>query len=337
MASSNSRTPGLAVLVNSVPISGALEADVSVSSHFGAGRFRLKVALDAAGAAQWDSGDLLIEIQMGLDGAWNSMIVGLADRVEIDPIRGEVLVDGRDLSARLQGARTQETFENRTASEIAAILAARHGLAAFVTPTTARVGRNYQNSYARTTLDQYSRATTEWDLLTRLAEAEGFDVWVDGEALYFAPASIAAASVLLTPLDCLGLRLARTTSLEGGLEVLVKSWDCRGVAAVSQTATSPGAAGADMASYVIVKPNLAADAAQSLAERVLSQMTQHSRSISIEMPGEISITPRMAISLAQTGTSFDGDYVISSIERRISFRHGFSQSLQARSIGWTAS
>jgi len=326
------------VLVNSIPLSGALDAEVSVSSHFAAGRFRVRAALEASGAALWSDGDLQVEIQMGLDGAWNSMMVGQVDRVEIDPIRGEVLVDGRDLSARLQAARTQETFENRTASEIAAILAARHGLAASVTPTTERVGRNYQNGYARTTFDQYSRATTEWDLMTRLAEAEGFDVWVDGATLNFAPASAGLSTIQLAPQDCLGLRLERTTSLEGALQVLVKSWDCRGVTAINQAATSQGAAAdAAMASYVIVKPNLAADAAQSLAERVLAQMTQHARSIAIEMPGELFIAPRSSISLTQTGTTFDGAYVVSSVERRISFRHGFSQNVQARSVGWTAS
>jgi phage protein D len=333
--------PGLVVLINSLPISTAIEAEVSLNRYFAAGRFRLRAALDASGAALWSNGDLQVEIQMGLDGAWTSMMVGQADRVEIDPIRGEVLVDGRDLSARLQAARTQETFENRTASEIATVLAARHGLAASVTATTARVGRNYQNGYARTTLNQYSPVTTEWDLLTRLAEAEGFDVWVDGQTLNFAPDCGAVAAIQLTPQDCIGLRLERTTSLEGALQVLVKSWDCRGVTTINQSATRQ-AAGSDttdaaMASYIIVRPNLAADAAQSLAERVLNQMTQHARSISIEMPGELLIAPRAAITLAQTGTSFDGTYEVSSIERRISFRHGFSQSVQARSIGWTAS
>ncbi len=58
----------------------------------------------------------------------SSLLQGEADSVSIDPINNTAEIDGRDLTARLLDARTQETFANQTASEIANTLAARHGL-----------------------------------------------------------------------------------------------------------------------------------------------------------------------------------------------------------------
>ncbi len=67
------------------------------------------------------------------------------------------------------------------------LLAGRHGLGAEVQPTKTPVGRYWQLEHDRITLDQFSRATTEWDLLVGLAEREGFDVWVGRGTLYFQP------------------------------------------------------------------------------------------------------------------------------------------------------
>jgi hypothetical protein len=43
------------------------------------------------------------------------------------------------------------------------------------------------------------------------------------------------------------------------------------------------------------------------------------------------------MTLADTGTDFDGDYVVSSIDRRLSMTGGFTQSIEARSPYWTIS
>lgn len=335
LASSSLRAPGVAVTVNGQVVGGVLEAEVSSNSHLAANRFRLRIALDATGAGLWTSGGLQIGIQFGLDGAWAPMILGPADFVEIDPISGEVAVDGRDLTALLIEARTQETFQNQTASEIATLLAARHGLTANVTETYTLVGRDFQSQYARTTVDQHGRSTTEWDLLTRLAEQEAFDVWIDQQTLNFTQPAPGVV-VTLTPGDCTAMRLERTLSLQNDLSVVVKSWDCRGGTSISQTATLGASSGA-AADYVIVRPNVSANVAQAMAQRVLGQMAQHALCVDLEMPGELTLQPRMSLAISDTGTGFDGLYVVSDVERRISFSHGFTQHVRARVPPWIAS
>jgi prophage tail gpP-like protein len=335
LASSNARTPAVDVSVNGVSVGGVIEAEVSSNSHLAANRFRLRLALDVSGPAVWSSGPLRISIKFGLDGAWVPILLGQADFIEIDPIRSEVSVEGRDLTALFIEARTQETFQNQTASDIATVLATRQGLTANVTATSLPVGRNFQSQHARTTLDQHGRFTTEWDLLTRLAEQEGFDVWVDQQVLNFMPPA-ASATVALTPGDCVSLRLERTLSLEGALSVAVRSWDCRGQTSISQTATLGGSYGGTP-DYVIVRPNVSADMAQSIAQRVLGEMAQHALCVDIELPGELAMQPRMGLALSDTGTDFDGLYVISDVERRMSFGQGFTQHVRARVPAWIAS
>ena len=333
MAVSSARTPAIAVTVNGLAVDGAIDAEIFSNSHLASDRFRLRLALDASSASIWSSASLRVGIQLGLDGSWETIFLGQADVVEIDPIHGVVSVEGRDLAALLIEARTQETFENQTASDIAMLLAGRHGLTANVTVTSRTVGRDFQSQRARTTLDQHSWITTEWDLLTQLAKQEGFDVWIDQETLNFVAPSLTSFAAI-TPEDCIALRLERTLGLEGDLSVAVKSWDCRGEAALTQTASNGG--GNDAPRYVVIQPNVTAEVAQAFAQRLLGEMARHGRIIDIDMPGELNMRPRAGLALSGTGTDFDNTYTISDVERRISFEHGFTQNVRAR-LPWIAS
>jgi hypothetical protein len=100
---------------------------------------------------------------------------------------GRLQIEGRDLSSRLIENKTQEAFVNQTSSQVATTLAQRRGLTPQVTATTTLVGRYYQQDHVRDSLNQFSRTTTEWDLLIYLAQREGFDVFVKGTTLYFQP------------------------------------------------------------------------------------------------------------------------------------------------------
>ena len=334
MANSKARAPSVAVLAGGVPVAGVLDVEVDSSSYLSANRYRVRVSLTASRYDVWAADQIELEVRMGLDGAWASMIVGPVDRVDVDPACGEVLLEGRDLTAAFIEARIQENFENQTASMIAVTLAVRRGLIPDVVPTTTLVGRDFQNDHARTTLDQHAKATTEWDLLVRLAEQEGFDVWVNGRSLNFAPASLGSFPLVLRPQDCISMRLQRSLALSAGVSVAVKSWDCRGMQAIVQSAASSDYAG-DTPNYIVVRPNMTPEAAQSLAQRILSQMSQQERCIAIDMPGDLTTKPRDSLLVAETGTDFDGTYVITAVERRMSFHEGFTQTLEARIPPWT--
>jgi phage protein D len=336
------RAPRLRIIANGQIIAGAMDAEVVSNNYYAADRFNASIALGTdtwAAASFWASEpDILLDVQFSLDGgaSFTSLVQGAVDHVSVDPTLGLVHLDGRDLTASLIEARTQETFANRTSSEIASLLAGRHNLTPQVSPTTAPVGRYYQSEHDRITLNQFSRATTEWDLLVYLAQHEGFDVFVQGQALCFQPTAQAAdPAASLRPNDVIDLKLERSLTLARDIEVMVKSWNSRQNSAFVQRARASGRGGSKRTGgppqrYVFVQPNLTPDDALKLAQRKLAELTRHERTIRITMPGELALSPRSMIALEGTGTEFDQAYYIDVIERHLHHDGGLTQHILAR-------
>lgn len=330
---SSLRAPSLQVLADGVPIPGVIDVDIHAKAHLAADRFRLRAAMPPVAAAALLQPETIIDVQLSLGAFPVSMLVGEADSVSIDPIGNTIEIEGRDLTRRLLDARTQETFANQTSSEIATTLAGRHGLAAAVTATTTLAGRYYSAEHDRITLGQFSRATTEWDLLSFLAAREGFEVFVAGQTLYFEPSNQSAAALTLTPADCVSLSLEHALTLARDIEVTVKSWNTRHQAAFTQTAKTAargGHSGGPVQRIVVVRPNLSTNDALQLAQRILADLSSHERLVHIELPGELSLTPRSRVALTRTGTDFDQVYYIAELDRSLSVEHGFTQRLRLK-------
>ena len=332
MSYSNLRSPLLSATIGGSLLPNVLEADISSNAHFGAARFRLRLAMDAYTASTLFQPGLIVDVQMSADGPPSSIIQGEIDSFSIDVLNGVVSLEGRDLTRRFLEAATQETFSNQTASEIAETLAARHGLSANVPPTTTLAGRYYGNEHDRLTLGQFSRSTTEWDLLTFLAAREGFEVFVTGQTLNFTPLSNGSAPYSLTPQDCVSLTLEHVLTLAGGIQVTVKSWNTRQQSVFSQMATSASAdqAGGQPRQIVVVRPNLAPNDAQQLAQRILADLSAHERLVAAELPGECNLAPRSNVTLTGTGSDFDGNYYVADLDRHFSLERGFTESIRLK-------
>lgn len=343
------RAPRLLVLADGVPVQGALSARIVNTNHYGADRFSVSLSLSAdpsMGPAFWAAiGNCTLDVQFGFAGAvFTSLVQGLVDSVNIDAVAAVARLEGRDRTAALIEARTQETFANRTSSEIATLLAGRHGLAADVQATTTPVGRYLQLEHDHITLDQFSRATTEWDLLVGLAGREGFDVWVRGSTLHFRPSATTAmpGAVLRPratesgPANVTALRLERSLTLARDIEVVVKSWNSRLAKGFTETArasrrgASQAAVQEPVQRYSFVVPDLLPGAALQLAQRKLAQLSQYERVVVAEMPGELLLDARMLVSVEGTGGDFDQNYWIDEVSRSIDVHRGFHQTIRAR-------
>ncbi len=69
-------------------------------------------------------------------------MVGNIDSWDFDPAHFEIIASGRDLSGLLIDAKSAgESFKNYTSSQIASLLATRHGLTPVVTATSRAVWR----------------------------------------------------------------------------------------------------------------------------------------------------------------------------------------------------
>jgi len=338
------RTPRLRILLNGRIIAGAYEAETNANNSYGANTFSVVIALGLdpwADAQFWSSEAFMqIEILFSLDGGQNfaSLMLGTVDTVFIDHVGKEVHVQGRDLTAELIETPTQETFANRTSSEIAAIFAGRHGLSPIVTPTVTPVGRFYESDHESITLNSFAKATTEWDLLVYLAQQENYDVFVRGSSLYFQP--IADASMVagvIRPTDVTQLRLERAVALAGEVQVTVKSWNTQlqkaflvqAIGTIPQAPLVVSGNSPRPSRYVLVRPNLTPDKALTIAAQRLSELTRHERSIEFSMPGELILAPGNLISLSGTKTDFDQLYYIDSIARTFRIKTGFLQHVRA--------
>ena len=329
---SSLRTPTLTVLADGTPLPNLIDADILANAHFAAARFRLRLALDPSSAAALLRPGSVLDIQLSLGGAPTSLLQGEADTIRMDVLNRTVEIDGRDLTARLLDARTQETFSNQTASEIAETLAARHGLTPNITSTSTLAGRYYSSEHDRLSLGQFSRTTTEWDLLTFLAAREGFEAFVSGRTLTFAPLGSTSEIQAIGPELCLSLNLEHALTLARDIEVTVKSWNTRQQSSFSQTAKSTGQSrgGGAPQRIVVVRPNLTPSDALRLATRILTDLSAHERIVHAELPGELALTPRTQVQLTGTGTDFDQLYYVAELDRHLSVVHGFTERLRLK-------
>jgi phage protein D len=334
------------MLANGTPVNGAVQASATSNGYLQADRFHATVALglDPSLPAAWwaETDDIKIEIQIGFGtAAPQSLFIGHVDQLDIDPICQTVELHGRDLSSLLVDAKTQETFSNQTASQVAKTLAARHGLTASVTATTHLVGSYYEIEHDSITLNNFSRQTTEWDLLTYLAKQEGFDVWVHGNTLYFQPPPTGDGTpfpITFQPgqppvTNVLTLRMERSLTLAQDIIVTVKSWKTSDGTAYTRSSKAVGthkASSGKAQNYAVTIPNLTPDQALKQAQQMASDLSKHERILIVSMPGELALTTRNMVSLSGTGTSFDQSYFVAEIEREISFESGFTQRLRLK-------
>ena len=322
------RAPRLRVTLDGVELPGAVGAEVHSNNHFAADRFRVRLA--AAAQAGLHTPDRRVEIIVGLDGVWSSLIVGRADSVCLDPVRGTIELEGRDLSSMLVESQIDETFANRTASEIAQVLSSRHGLQALVDRTSTPVGRFYQSEHDRITLGQFAKTTTEWDLLAQLATREGFDLYMIGDALRFGTSSD-ATGVTLHLRDCISMQLDHCVSLGRAMEVSVRSWGSKAGSSVTGAARTSGPG--VVARRTITRPNLTSEEANRLAQQTIADLKRHEWAANITMPGELDLSPRSKVALTGTATAWDRTYSVSQISRHLDLRNGFTQrvTLQGQS------
>ena len=348
------RRPRCRVLVAGSVIDGCHSIELSTSNFGQAGSFFVRLASHTGQAdptTSWFDGDTIdVSIQLGFlpvgmpEGSlsWQEMMSGRVDRIRLDPVGGTMTLEGRDYAARLLDLPVTESFLNCTSSDVARRLAERCGLSISGDQTTSMVGQYYQIEHARLSLSRFSSFGTAWDLLSTLAQFEGFDLWVQGSILHFQssiPKSADIRHIDFRPADqhtaspslnVSGLSLERSLALSGGLPVSVSSWNSRQRKRVS--ATSGSASTGNGTSLNIVRPNLLPDTAKMLADGIFSQTSGHERTLTATMPGDLVLSPRDRLLLTGVGTGWDGNYRVDSLDREMTLSGGFIQRFTAKTI-----
>jgi hypothetical protein len=321
-------------------IDGLMRASVTCNNYFSCDSFSITIA---AGAVSGESLDQLMTLASGPvelragpsdDCDATTLICGTADRAVIDPVVGVFSAEGRDLSAALIDSYVQQDFVNQTASEVVATIAAQYGILAEVIPTFDNIGRYFADGYTRLSLGDFSRYRSNWDLIVQLAREQNFDVYMSGPTLYFGPSiCIGTNPVQVNLCDVISMQFQQNLRLNTPLGVAVQTWDSqqasasRGVAS-SGMAAMVGGTGSGT-SYLFTQPNLTAAQADARAAMYIREVCRLGSQIKIQMPWNLSINPRCIISVAGSGTSFDGWYTVDLVERVYSTTAGAVQFVLA--------
>ena len=356
---SGARRPRVAMRVNGVSIEGLVSFDVTRNAYFAADTFAATVALDGTGtgygAPFWALTETItLELFAAVADpaatlapaapAMVSLITGRVDEVDIDYQAQTLRLSGRDFSSNFIDTKTTEKFVNLTASAIAELLAARHGMTAVVDQTTTLAGDYYGGDHVTLTDE-----TTEWQLLAFLAQAEGFDLFVSGTELHFtAPADATQIEPFTiryaygdgaghTPqanVPRIGVRRALT--LANDVIVTVVSWNSGAKAAQkvrvkAQKAKKSQEYGGTSQTYVFRVPGLTRDQMVAFGQRKLEEISQHERILDVgSLPGDPRLTPRRMLRLVGTNTDFDQDYYMNAVTFHADFGGGFSMSVSGK-------
>ncbi len=334
------RRPRLRVLVDGTVVPTAIDARVVSNNYFSADWYYINFAVAEDPhftASYWASVRRpLVEVQLSIGdaSAFESVIVGYADSVSIDSIRSLVRVEGRDLSALLVDSCLHEAFPNYTADAIVSLLALRHGLKPRVLPTPGMVGRLFGGAQQEMGISYHSRATTDWDLIVRLAQQSGYDAYVQGWDFYFQPTkSRQRSAIQIDRGGVTDLRLERDLSQPSIDRLAAVSWDSQLAQSIHESPSTLTASSTNGA-QVMLGPNLAPGAIARAMAQIIAETTQQARSIEITMPGETEITARSSIRLQGTGTDFDCVYDVECVDRMFSPVSGFRERIRARqSVG----
>lgn len=318
--------PQLRIAIAGAPIVGAISLELESVAYFAADRFTLMLANGANTAffVGLDAQTITIDIALSLAG-YQNLIIGQIDNVRMNLLDNTVTLSGRDLSAQLIDTEISQTFVNQTSSQIATTIATRHNLMPNISATETPVGQYYEIDHARSALGLNSRSTTEWNLLSQLAQLENFIVAVAGTTLTFGPQTATGILTVLSPQCFMALTLDIATTIP--TSTTVKSWNTRNKAVVAQMAGETTGN-----STTLIRPNLTTAQATIIAANHLAILARHSTILTGIMPGETSLVPTSQIMLAGTGSQLDQTYTIEAIKRSINTHSGFTQTIYAYAV-----
>jgi len=331
---------------------------VDNNTFYQADTFRVSIpssALPADVNANWFSSqsEAFIEILAGFpndplsftEADLDSLIYGRIDDIEYDPVSTMISLTGRDLTAVFIDAKTTIQYQNLTSSQVAAKLAASHGLSVSGPATTTPAG----SLYARDHVSMTDRRS-EWDLLTWLAQQEGFACYVTGRTLNFGPRPPAPPEPyeLRWEVDDKGhpsanvqyLRTSRSLTVAKGITVVVKSPSLKTSKAVTgYYPNKPKTTQAGKASpfgntqiYTITRGGLDQAGADKLAAKIHREITQHEMKLRARLPADSILTQTAMVRLTGTGTKFDQDYYVDGLSRSMSLDEGYVMDISAKNI-----
>lgn len=314
---------GLQVLCEEVSVGQPKKAHAGTCSI----KTSLTALVNAGADLDWlaSQTEIDIEISFSVDGNDTPMFTGTADKSDINlTAEGQsVSISGRDKTSQMTDTKTREKFINQKSEDIASTVAGRHGLAIDTDGGTAMAGKIYTAEQARLTDGQ-----SEWTLMRQLGEVEGKVpvVTADGKLSFKA---IDDDSLPEYPIfyqapipgqpaksNGVSIKLGRNYQAAKKITVKVNSWDHKKKQLITSEQSSGD--GEPEQTYTYQHHHKTQEQADNHAKSKLKEHSRHEFDVTIEMPGDTSLTPFFQIALSGTNSAFDQDYNIDHIDHKMS-------------------
>lgn len=358
-AQAAARRPRGLVKINGEIVEGWVAWEVDNNTFYAADTYRMQFAVSAMdknhGPDWWAAqSEIIVEIFAGFPADpenysatdLQSLIYGLVDEVNYDPVSATIDLYGRDLTAKLIDTKTTEKYRNMTASQIATALASKYELNPVVTATKEKAGRYYDLDHDRMTDER-----SEWDLLTYLAHEEGFAVYVKGRDLHFEPVPSESQDPYVLQWESAtddrgyaifngkNIAFSRNLTLARGVTVTVRSWNIKQKKAFNVTypthkakGTAPGQSNARTQNYYFTRPNLTPEECLKLAMAKHREISQHEMRMTATLPADNILGVKDVIQVTGTESAFDQIYYPDSIVRRMSVSDGYLMTITAKNV-----
>jgi hypothetical protein len=277
------------------------------------------------------------------------LIKGQLDEIEENDLERKYTLTGRDLTSKFIDNKTTNKYPNLTSSQIVTLLANKEGLIPDVTPTTTPAGIYYSGNRSTLTTE-----LPEWDLITFLAQQEGFVAYVEGLTLRFHPAPKETDTPYLlqynknsgnpnegyTSFSGMSLKRSRSLTVARDIIVIVRSWNSKSkkafdvrVRATPNKKTALASAAqpiGDAQTYTYTKPGLTKEQALQLAQQYVRALSQHERKIEVDLPADGILKKTSVLKLVGTETDYDQVYFTSSINRVLSNSDIYRMRVEAK-------
>jgi uncharacterized protein involved in type VI secretion and phage assembly len=298
-----------------------------------AGHFAIGKALKISVVSEAAAGGTLI-----FDGEITAL------EAEIDRDRSAAIVRGLDPAHRLQRGTNTETHLDVTYGDIVGKVAQRRGL---------QQGDGGTNTVVHEAVVQWNQ--TDWEFLSTLAAEIGHEIVVAERKLHLREpgesSSGPTAGRLRGPDDprklVAGANLLRLRATVSGAEqveeVEVRGWDYKAKEAVTGTAkatdaarsASAGTGSATLAGALgggtLVKSDLPVESnetAQDAADSLIEQLGSAAAELEGTATGDPTLRAGVSISLAGTGKTFDGKYVLTSCRHTYDTHSGYQTAFR---------
>lgn len=315
--------------------------ETSQSGILEAGTFRATVTAKADSWAWWaQQTEILVDVYAGIPPdpqAYSTddltqIFTARIDKLDLDVELQRVTLSGRDMTSLLTDNKTTQKWPNLTASQIAQDIATLWGFQSNIQATTGTVGNFYTQDHVK-----LAKAETYWDILTYLAQREGYQCFVLGRTLYFGNFGAAASlNPYLIEFDgsgaypisnALRLKFSHDLTLAQDIAVTVRSYHGAHGAVYKATATvdrpakyieKDAALAQIIQHYDYTFPGLTQPECALKANTILHSLTEHELKMSANLPFDVILFPWVPVQVTGTGTRWDVTYTPQNIIRKFS-------------------